>query len=374
MPVEVKKFRLESGITSLDFVVDNQALVNIVSHYSLWEQSFEGIYQVKADKFIYEDIQFTKVELKGNFKGVAEDIYVDGKGTVLDGEADYSLNIIDDVAQKILLNLKSAQIAELLQLYGQPALAEGKIDIEINMPNIGEDTATGYGHIVLNKAFFNRQRIETLYDYTLPENSYVHGTIDAKLAGKEVKLLGDVQSNLFMLQIKNGLIDTVSKKLTAEYSLDVKDMRILTKNKLAGPLKAEGTLERKDKTLHFTGTSHSLGGVLQFSVDETIQITLEKLALEKLLPLFKQPVYAQGEVSGTIAVDKENKQDGTYILQIDKGVLSSKALEQMSRYQLPLKNTFSLASKGKIADKKLTAKTTTIHSTLADVTLFGLGV
>ncbi len=367
MPVEVKNFRLESGKTSLDFVINKQAVVNVVSQYNLWEQSFDGLYQIKADKFSYEDMQFTKVELKGNFKGLEEEIYVDGKGSALGGEADYSLNIIDDVAQKILINLKGAQFAEILQLNGHPALAEGRIDIEINMPEIGEDTASGYGHIVLNKASFNRQLVKELYEYTLPENSYVSGTIDAKLVGKDIELLGDVQSNLFMLQIKNGLIDTASKKLMAEYSLDVQDMRILTKNKLAGPLKVEGALERKEKKVYVTGTSHSLGGALQFSVDETTQITFEKLALEKLLPLLKQPDYAKGEVSGTVVLDKENKKEGTYTLQIDKGIFGPKALEKMSRYQLPLKNTFSLESKGKIIDKKLTANTT-VHSTLADVT------
>ena len=371
MPVEVKNFTLEPGKTSLDFVINKQAVVNVVSQYSLWAQSFEGIYQIKADKFSYEDMLFTKVELKGNFKGVEEEIYVDGKGTALDGKADYSLSIIDDVAQKILVNLKGAQFAEVLQLNGHPALVEGKIDIEINMPEIGEDTASGYGHIVLKKASFNAQLVKELYEYTLPENSYVSGTIDAKLAGKDIQLLGEVQSNLFMLQIKNGLIDTASKKLMAEYSLDVQDMRILTKNKLAGPFKVEGTLERKEKKVHATGTSHSLGGAIQFSVDETTQITFEKLALEKLLPLFKQPDYAKGEMSGTVVLDKKHKNEGTYTLQVNNGVLGPKALEKMSRYQLPLKNTFSLDSKGKIVDKKLTAKTI-VHSTLADATFTDL--
>ena len=371
MPVEVKKFSLESGKSSLDFVINKQAVVNVASQYSLWDQSFDGIYQIKADKFSYEDMQFTKVELKGNFKGVEEDIYVDGKGTALDGKADYSLNIIDDVAQKILLNLKGAQFAEVLQLNGHPALAEGKIDVEINMPDIGEDTASGYGHIVLDKAYFNRKLVKELYDYTLPDKSYVHGTIDAKLEGKDIKLLGDVQSNLFMLQIKNALVDMLSKKLTAEYSLDVKDMRILTKNKLAGPLKLDGTVEKKDKKVRVTGTSHSLGGALRFTKDETTQITLEKVALEKILPLFKKPAYAKGEVSGTIELDKENKKDGTYALRIENGVLTAKAIEKMSRYQIPEKNTFTLESKGKVADKKLTANAT-VSSTLADVTFTDL--
>ena len=368
MPVEVKKFRLESGISSLDLVINKQAFVNVVSHYSLWGQSFDGIYQINADKFSYEDMQFTKVELKGKFKGVAEDIYLDGHGTALDGKVDYSLNIIDDMAQKVLLNVKGAQFAEVLQLNGHPALAEGELDIEINMPAIGEDTASGYGHIVLNKASFNRQVVKDLYNYSLPENSYIHGTIDAKLAGKEIKLLGDVQSNLFMLQIKNGLLDIASKKLMAAYSLDVQDMRILTKNKLAGPFKAEGTLERKDGKIHITGTSHSLGGALDFAVGKTAKMTLEKLSLEKLLPFLKQPDYAKGELSGTIVLDDVKEKVGTYALHVDKGVLKRKAIEKMSRYQIPADNTFSLKSEGKMANDLLTGNTA-VQSTLTDVAL-----
>lgn len=371
LPVEVKTFKLESGTLSLDMVINKQAVVRVVSHYNLWDQSFEGIYHINADKFMYDDMKFKETDIKGNFKGVAEDIYVDGKGTALDAKVDYRLNIIDDLPQKIIVNIKGAQLAEVLQLSGHPALAQGKIDIEINMPDIGEDTATGYGHIVLNKAYFNRKLVKKLYDYTLPEKSYVNGTIDANLEGKNIKLVGDIQSNLFMIQIKNALVNMVSEHMTAEYSLDVKDMRILTQNKLAGILKLDGKVEIEDKEVRVTGKSNSLGGELRFSVDKMAKITFEKLALEKLLSLLKQPDYAKGELSGTVVLDDITKKSGTYVLHIDKGTLDPKTIEKMFRYQIPAKNSFSLASEGKIANKMLTANAT-VHSTLSDVTLSGL--
>jgi len=371
LPVEVKTFTLGSGISNLDFLINKQALVSVVSHYNLWDQSFEGIYHISAKNFIYEDRKLRETEIKGNFKGVSEDIYIDGKGTALDAKVDYRLSIIDNNPQKILVNMKGAQLAEVLQLSGQPALAQGKIDIEINMPDIGEDTASGYGHIVLNKAYFNRQLVQKLYEYTLPEESYVNGTIDAKMEGKNVKLVGDVQSNLFILHIKNTLVNMDSKKLTAAYSLDVNDMRILTQNKLAGLLKLEGKVVAEDKKVQVTGISNSLGGELRFSVDKTVKVTFEKLALEKLLPLLKQPDYAKGELSGTVVLDDKIKDSGTYELRIDKGILTHKAIEKISRYPIPEKNSFTVESKGKVADKKLTANVT-VHSTLADVTFTDL--
>ncbi|WP_373031797.1 hypothetical protein [Sulfurovum sp.] len=371
LPVEVNTFTLESGTSSLDMVINKQALVRVVTQYNLWSKSFEGIYHMKADTFTHEDRKLKNVDIKGNFKGISEDMYIDGKGTALDANVEYRLNIINEVPQQIVANMQGAQFAEVLEYLGHPALAEGKIDVEINMPDIGEDTGSGYGHIVLKKASFNRALVKELYDYTLPEKSYVNGKIDAKLEGQSVKLVGDIQSNLFTLQIKDAFADMASDELTAAYSLDVKDMRILTKNKLAGLLKVDGKVLKKDKTTLVTGTSHSLGGTLEFAVDKTAKITLEKLSLEKLLPLFKQPDYAKGELGGTIVLDDLKAKSGTYALHVDKGVLKRKAIEKMSRYKIPSDNTFSLKSEGKIANKLLTGDVT-LQSTLTDMVLSSL--
>lgn len=368
LPVELTAFNLKSGISSMDMVINKQAHVHVLTQYDLWSQSFEGIYHIKSDTFIHEERKLKNVDIKGNFKGVSEDIYMEGKGTALDAKVEYRLNIIDDVPQKVIANIQGAEFAEVLQYLGHPALAEGKIDVEINMPDIGKDTGSGYGHIVLSKASFNRALVRELYDYILPEKSYMNGKIDAKLEGQSVKLLGDVQSNLFTLQIKDALVNIVSDQLTAAYSLDVKDMRILTKNKLAGGLKVDGNIEKKDKQVLVTGKSNSFGGALHFSVDKTVKIILEKISLEKFLPLFKQPDYAKGELSGTIVLDDLKAKSGNYAVHVDKGVLKSKAIKKMSRYKIPAENTFSLKSEGKIANKLLTGDVT-VQSTLTDVTL-----
>lgn len=380
LPVEVQTFTLRSGVSSLEFVINKQAAVKVVSRYSIWDQSFEGRYQLRSDTFSYKDMMLKETDLKGNFKGVSKDIYVEGKGTAIDAKINYRLHIIDHAAQKIILHMKGAALSEVLRLSGHPALAEGKIDVEVHMPDIGEDTARGYGHIILNKAHFNRKLLKELYDYSLPEKSYLHGKIDADLEGENVTVLGNVQSNLFTLQVKNTVVNMLSGQLNAAYSLDVEELRIWTKNKLSGPLKLDGTVVRKDKKVRVTGISHSLGGALRFSKDESTQITFEKLALEKLLPLWKQPAYAKGEVSGTIALAKKNRKEGSYTLHISNGVLTAKAINKWFRYRIPVQNTsssyalshtFSLESKGTVADKKLRANAT-VHSTLTDVTLTDL--
>lgn len=368
MPVEITLFKLESGASSLDIVINKQAFVHIATQHDLWSQSFEGTYQIKTDRFAYEKIKVKDVAIKGIFNGDSEDIYVEGQGKALGAALDYRFNLIDDSVQKIIANMKGAHLSEVLQLAGYPALAEGKVDVEINMPKIGEETASGYGHIVLNKASFNRALVKELYHYTLPEKSYVEGTVDATLEGKSAKLEGDIHSNLFALQIKDAVMDTASDEAKAAYRLDVKDMRILTQNKLAGPFKMEGNIEKKEEATLVTGTSRSLGGVLDFTLGEKTKVTLEKLSLEKLLAFLKQPDYAKGELSGNLVLEELEEMSGTYELQVDKGVLNPKVVEKMAGYKIPEKNTFTFESKGEI-DHAMIGGNVMVVSTLTNITL-----
>ena len=368
LPVEVNTFKLESGASSLDIVINKQAFVHVSTQHDLWSQSFEGTYQIKTDSFAYEKIKVEDLDIKGNFKGDSEDIYVEGEGRAFGAALDYRFNLIDGSAQKIIANMKGAQLTEVLQLVGYPALAEGKVDVEINMPQIGEETSSGYGHIVLNKASFNRALVKELYHYTLPEKSYVEGTVDATLEGKSALLVGDIQSNLFALQIKDAVLDMASGEAKAAYRMDVNDMRILTQNKLAGPFKIEGNIEKKDETTLVTGESRSLGGILDFTLGETAKITLEKLSLEKLLAFLKQPDYAKGELSGSLVLEELEEISGTYRLQVDKGVLKPKAVEKVAGYKIPAENTFTFESKGEI-DKALISGNVMVVSTLTDITL-----
>ena len=368
LPVEVNRFNLDSGRSSLEFVINKQAFVNVATQHDLWSQSFEGTYQVKTDSFAYEEIKVKEVDIKGNFKGVSEDIYVEGEGRALGAAVDYRFNLIDESVQKIMANMKGAHFSEVLQLAGYPALAEGKLDVEINMPEIGEETASGYGHIVLNKATFNRALVKELYHYTLPKKSYVEGTVDATLEGKSAQLAGDIKSNLFALQIKDAVMDMASDEAKAAYRLDVKDMRILTKNTLAGPFKIEGDIEKREEAMLVTGTSRSLGGMLDFTLGERAKVTLEKLSLEKLLAFLKQPDYAKGELSGNLVLEELDEMSGAYELQVDKGVLNPKTVEKMAGYKIPEENTFNFESKGEI-DHALLSGNAIIVSTLTDITL-----
>ena len=371
LPVEVKSFKLEFGTVRVTFVIDNKALVKAASHYDVLDMSFEGIYTISAKAFSYEDVTLEEAELKGDFKGVWKEIDVKGEGRALGANMNYSFKVMNKVAQKIILQMKGAQLATVLKLLGKPALAQGKIDIEVNMPNIGEEKSEGYGHMLLHQGSFDRPLVKKLYGVTLPKKSDIQAKSEAKLQGDLVKITGELHSDLFSILMKDTVFNVATKQLKGMYDLDVKELRILTKNKLAGAFKATGNIEVDNGDVMLTGESTSFDGALRFSVARSAKITMENLSLERLLPLFKQAVYAKGKVNGTLLMGDLSNQSGEYDLRINKGRLLTKTFAKKMDFKIPEKNQFSLLSKGKMDKQKLTSNTT-LHSTLSDMTFSSL--
>ena len=367
LPVEVRKFTLEAGKSSLNMRINKEADIKVEMHYDLLAQTVKGIYHVKAKNFHYKKMMLRDIDIQGHFKGAAEDIVVDGIGSALDAALAYRFRLLDQMPQNIEANMKGMALSEVLELAGQPPLAKGKIDVEINMPDIGKEFANGYGHIVLDKALFNTAVIKKMYDLTVPEKSSVSGNIDVKLKGNNLNFLVNTQSNLFNLNIKEASIDLENKKVFAKYMMDVKEMAILTQNQFAGPLKVTGNVEVKNEKYYVKGSTNTLGGALLFDISERFKFHFENLELAKILYLTKQPHYAKGLLSGSADLDKE-LESGKYDIKIQKGQFDAKSIEKKFGYQIPSINSFSFDSTGKIVQKILNADVS-LKSTLSDLKL-----
>lgn len=371
LPVDVKSFKLEYGTVRLTFLVNKQVRVKAASHYDIWNLSFKGIYHLYAKSLSYEDVTLDAVDLKGDFKGGRKEIDVKGKGTALGAKMHYSFKIMNKVAHKIIFQMKDAELSQMLKLLSKPALVEGKIDVEVNMPHIREEKAEGYGKLLLHSASFDPALVKQLYGVTLPEESGISAKAEVKLRGDLVTVTGEIHSDLFTLLIKDTALNLATKQLNGVYNLDVKEMRILTKNKLLGGFKATGNIKVDNTQLTVTGKSTSLDGELLFTVGKSARLTLKNISLEKMLILLKQTVYAEGKVSGTLVLEDVSTLLGEYDLRIDKGRLLPKAFAKQRDYKIPAKNQFSLTSKGNISKDNLTANVA-FHSSLATLTLSSL--
>ncbi|MBA1420777.1 MAG: hypothetical protein FAF03_07980 [Epsilonproteobacteria bacterium] len=367
LPVDVRKFKLEAGKARLMMRVNKQADVEVVTHYDLLSQSFSGIYLLDAKQFHYEKIDVRQAKIKGHFKGVATDVLVDGQGTALDAKVKYTFRLLESKPQNIVATMQGVSLAEVLALSGQPALADGKLDMDINMPDIGEEFANGYAKIILHPSQFNTALVETMYDLKIPNKSTLDGNVDIKLKGSLLNVLAKANSNLFHLKVDKTSVDMKEKAVEGSYSMDVKEMAILTQNKLSGAFKVVGDFTVKDKAYSVKGLSKSLGGALLFDLGEVNKFHFEKLSLSKIEHLLKQPQYLQGLLSGTADVDK-GFSTGHYKLNIQKGKFGVKSIKKALGYQIPSDNSFTLDSQGEI-EKHILSSSLSLKSTVSDVTL-----
>ena len=368
MPIEVEKFKLRYNTVNIVLFINSAIKADVTSDFSIFTQSFKGMYKVVINNFHHKKMTFRQMDIIGEFKGVPHDVYVNGKGTALDAPLDYKLRIVNQEPQGIEASIKKIHLEELLVLAGQPALAKGVIDLEIDMPTMAEEGATGVGHLHLSKSTFDNALILKLYKFPMPKNSYVFSDIDAKLNGKLIDIVANVKSNLFTLSAKKLTLNTQTKKVQAVYAVDVKEMRILTQNQLTGAFKIAGHLEMENKNLRVTGKTSSLGGELTFDMAEKTLVSMKHLQIEKILKLVKKPSYAKGELNGKLVLEDKNMDVGTYDVKIEKGVLNEKVIQKDFNYKIPRKNRFTFLSSGKIAKQKLDGKLQ-LNSTLVDIEL-----
>lgn len=365
LPVVVHAFTLKAAKSTLKFSINKQADVDVVTQYDLLKQSFSGIYRVQAENFHYKNHMLRQVDVKGHFKGSIEDIVVDGNGTALDAILSYRFHLIENNLKDVDVMIKGLELSEVLKLSGQAPLAKGKVDINIHMPDIGEEFANGHGNIVLHKALFDANVAKDMYGLVLPRKSYVMANMDMKLKGNTLTLNAHARGNLFTLKIEDANIEIQDKNVSASYLVDVQEMGILTQNKLSGAFKTEGKLGLENDIYRVDGKTHSLGGTLYYDISEQSKISFENLELERIFRLLKQPVFAKGLLSGAGDIERDFE-NGKYDIEIQKGQFSARQIEKIFGHQIPDVNKFSFASKGKIAQQVIHAEGA-LQSSLGDL-------
>jgi hypothetical protein len=368
LPVEVKTYRLRAGKLELDLLVDGHLHLQTTARYDLFSRTFEGVYRVRADDFRYEEIFLKEADIRGRYKGVAEDIFIQGKGTLLNAPASYQLRLIDTLPQQIVVNAKDLPLQELLKLASQPPLAKGKVDLSVDMPQIGEEGAKGKAHLVVKDALFDRILIKKQYGMDVPKGSLLTAQADAMLAGKKILFDATGNSSLFSFALKQGRYQLDGGRLKGSYVADVKEMRLFSRNRLHGPFRIVGNIEGQGEALKITGESRSLGGVLQFQKAQKTTLVLKALSLSKVLRFTGQPAYAQGVLNGEVLLDDPAGEKGSYRIDLEKGALNAKVIRKRLGYRLPEKNRIRLHSAGRIDGGKLKADVVLV-STVADVRL-----
>ena len=313
-PVEVKLYTLRYDHTELKIVINKALSVDVQSIFNLLKLSFDGTYTIYANNFIYNEINLRQANINGEFKGVPDDIYVNGKGNTFDAPLNYYLRILDGDAKEVTFQLKDMNISDMLHLAKQPAVAQGKVDANITIPTLLKGEMNAHGKINFADITFNDDMIKKIYKLTMPESMKMNGIVDANVTDTEVIGSVDMYSNIANVNLQKVRFNKETKYFSSNYMLDIMNLKSLSKllhTKMDGSIMLAGEVE-KNKTLKLTGQTKSLGGEIRYEVlDKNVTSAIIGVPAQNMLKMFSFPAFVDANASGEFTYNLQSKKGET---------------------------------------------------------------
>lgn len=332
LPIEVDLFKLRYDNVALKIVINNALNVDVISTFNLLTQSFDGTYKVGAHNFIYKGINLEQANINGEFKGVPDDILVNGKGTSFDAPLKYDLRIKDGDAKEITFYIKDMAVADILKLSKQPALAQGKVDANLTIPTLAKNELQANLKVAFTNMIFNDDLMREVYKISLPKAMRVKGKIDANLTDNQVEGTVNMKSNIVNLNLQNVTFNTDTRHMTSDYIVDIMDMKSLSDllhTKLDGVLLLEGHIE-KSKILKVTGHTKSLGGEVKYAlIDKDFSASFEAMPIQNMLKMFSFPPFVDANTSGKINYDLLSKKGHSILALADFKLASNRVTKSL---------------------------------------------
>lgn len=369
------------GISEFEILLDLDAENSVYAkgRYSLLEQSFDVMYDVKLKKL--ETLEpLIKKPLKGvlftdgTAKGTLAYMKIDGKSDVALSTTVYHVELTDLDPTSITATIGNADLVELLELAGEKQYAQGKIDVDVDFKNIKQHEFDGTIILATKEGKLNNLLMSKEFNLTIPTTNFSMN-LDAKLKGDDIDYVFALNSNLATIKSAGNVVPE-PLKLAVTYNLDVQELAVLkpiTGQDIRGPLVLSGTTKGTRKNMRVKGVSDIAASDTVFSAilkdlkPVAVSANIANLKIEKLLYMLKQPHYGDGILSlnADISDVRKGHLQGSVITSIKKGLVDSSYLtkEQKFKSKMP-RTTFTLASttdlNGDMTQTKLNFKSTLI--------------
>ena len=277
----------------LELNKDNTVLAK--GSYSLFNQSFDAEYDVKLNKLQTLE-PLTKKPLKGPLFtdgtaiGDMAFMKVDGKSDIAISTTVYHIELTNLDPTSIIAKIQNADLVALLELAGEKAYAQGKIDVDVNFKNIKVHELDGNILLATKEGKLNNTLMSKEFDLDIPATKFSMN-LDAKLKGDDVNYVYSLNSNLAKITSAGNIVPE-PLKVDVTYSLDIKELAVLKpiiKEDVRGPFTLDGTAKGTQKNMIVEGVSDIASSDTQFSTilkdnkPVSLNASIENLKIEKLL-------------------------------------------------------------------------------------------
>ena len=376
---KLRTFSLRMSDFEILLDLDEHNSVYAKGTYSLLEQSFDAIYDVKLKKLETLEALIQKplkgpLFTDGTAKGDLAFMKIDGKSDLALSSTVYHVELTDLDPTSITASIANAELVALLELAGEKQYAQGKLDVDIDFKSIKQHELDGTIVLATRQGMLNSKLMSKEFEINIPKTKFSMN-LDAKLKGDDIDYTYALNSNLATIKSAGNVVPE-PLQVDVTYALDVKELAVLkpiTAQDIRGPLALNGTAKGSKAEMIVQGKSSIAASNTKFSTKlqdfkpVSIQANIEKLKIEKLLYMLKEPHYTNGVLSLNADMTnlKEGQLKGTVVSSITKGLLNSQYLTKEQKFKSKMPRTaFNLSShtslNGDMTQTKLNFKSTLV--------------
>ena len=273
---------------------------------SLFDLKAEFIYKIDIkDLSIFNNI--VQKELKGSLQANGDLITKNGLSTIIgtsniaNSSTKYEINLNKTDIKSLDLDIKNANIDELLALLSEPIYSFGKLNLKTKLIKNSSNFFNGDFLFDINDGKINNEIVQKEFNFPIKQTI----TYNLKSLNKleNTNVLSDIKliSSLANLDMKNLIIDLVTKDISSNYFLDILNLRQIEEFiniALNGDLKVVGNINKNQKTLKIDGNSNIAGGVANFVLlDDNLDLKLKDANSLKLLYILNKDQFFNSNLS-----------------------------------------------------------------------------
>ncbi len=375
VPLNIDLFSLSPSTLKLQIRLDTDNTLLLEGTYALFSQDFDIDYDIKLTKLSNLN-ETLKRQLNGaflsdgNIQGNPELFKVKGKSDLAHSMTEYAVIIKGLSLDKAAIKLSDLDIGELLLMVGEKAYSKGKLDLHVQINEFEPTDMQGRVLLHIKQARLNAGLIKKEFGISLDKTA-LKGDFSAILKGSDIDYVTTLDSALAKVN-SQGNIDRGEEKISADYSIDIRELSLLKSihnAPLRGPLFTQGSVKGEQQKLEIDGKSDLAHSKTSYKVilsdfkPTHLDLKISNASVEKLLYLLGEPSYAEGSLDLTAALGAFEPLKGKLTLKIDKGIAHTKQIAKAFDIKLPY-TRFNLVSDADIKDNSLSAKTA-VDSNLA---------
>ena len=236
------------------------------------------------------------VNLSGHLSGPFKHLYIEGKGTALEGKVSFSGTQTKNTLEEVQVSMKDIHALKLSTLLGHPELPLGRAEIEAHFPTLSKKLQEG------------------TIDYHLRNSMLFHlpFSLDTHVILKKNRqnFIANMKLSDAKITLTKGEHNATNNTSKAFYTINVSNLSSLKKllgYPYKGSFDAVGEV-KYDKAYTIHGLSKSFDGFTEFDyTNEHLAIDFDHASFKQVMHIFPYPSLLDAQTTGKVYYDFKKK-------------------------------------------------------------------